>query len=220
MIDRRTFLICVTLIALMLAATAWRIIIPDDVLPVHDGAHPRTLSFLLFPACGAFVAGLLYWSGLRTSADAAKIRPWCKWGKFVSIGYCAVLLLLQGLLVVRSLGLHLPFPPSAVARTVLVLLGLMFVPAVNQMPKLPWLERGFWNLGPIYGPRYMRAQSRILLVFMIAVLSYSLALSPNMAGRPVLYVLLASAILFVQAIAWRRHLSRKWKLEQPAEHRV
>ncbi|HYX02553.1 MAG TPA: hypothetical protein VE963_10725, partial [Reyranella sp.] len=56
--------------------------------------------------------------------------------------------------------------------------------------------------------------SRILVVFMIAVIAYSLAAPPAMAGRLAVYVLLAAALLVVWSIAWRCHLGRKWRLEQ------
>ena len=71
------------------------------------------------------------------------------------------------------------------------------------------------DLGPIYGPRYMRTLSRILVVFMIAVIAYSLA-APPMGWRSALFILLAAALLVVWSIAWRCHLGRKWKLEQLA----
>ncbi len=71
-------------------------------------------------------------------------------------------------------------------------------------------------MGPIYGPRYMRIQSCVLVVFMIAVIAYSLVAPPTMAWRFVPYVLVAAALLVVWSIAWRLHLGRKWKLEQLA----
>jgi len=72
------------------------------------------------------------------------------------------------------------------------------------------------DLGPIYGPRYMRTQSRILVVFMMAVIAYSLAAPSTMGWRAAPHILLATALLVVWSIAWRRHLGRKWKLEQSA----
>jgi hypothetical protein len=87
------------------------------------------------------------------------------------------------------------------------------------MPKLPWFERRFapgGDLGPIYGPRYMRTQSRIVVVFMIAVTAYSLAAPPPVAWRSAPYILLATALLVVWSIIWRIQLGRKRKFDQLA----
>ena len=91
--------------------------------------------------------------------------------------------------------------------------------AINHMPKLPWFDSRFalgGDLGPIYGPRYMRTQSRALVAFMIAVIAYNLAAPPAMGWRPVPSILLATALFVAWSIAWRFHLGRKWKLEQLA----
>jgi hypothetical protein len=78
-IGRRTVLICVTLIALMLAGAVWRIIMPDD-WTVLDAQHraPFWLPFV-FPAGGAFVVGILYWSSPRASADFPRVQGWRTW---------------------------------------------------------------------------------------------------------------------------------------------
>jgi hypothetical protein len=148
----------------------------------------------------------------------SKVQPWRKWGKSLSITYCVGLLLLQGVLIVQSLGVAIPLDLSAIGRGLGVLLAIMCLLAINQMPKLPWFERRFapgGNLGPIYGPRYMRTQSRILVVFMIAVIAYSLAAPPTMAWRSASYILLAAALVVVWSITWRIQLGRRWRLRQP-----
>ena len=221
MIDRKTALACAVLVALMLALAVWRIITLDDgtTLAVHNGAALPSLLLFVFPASSALVVGALYWDGRGATADNAKLQPWRKWGKFLSIGYCGGLLLLQGVLVVASLGMDMPLDLSAIGRTLGILLAIMSLLAINQMPKLPWFERRVapgGDLGPIYGPRYMRTQSRILVVFMVAVIAYSLAAPSTMGWRSAPYILLATALLVVWSIAWRRHLGRKWKLEQSA----
>jgi hypothetical protein len=164
------------------------------------------------------VVGALYWSGRGATANDAKLQPWRKWGKFLSISYCGGLLLLQGVLVVRSRGVDvLPLDLSAVSRTLAVLMSIMSLLAINQMPKLPWFDSRFTlggDLGPIYGPRYLRTQSRALVAFMIVVIAYNLAAPPTMGWRAVPYILLATALFVVWSIAWRFHLGRKWKLEQ------
>ena len=122
------------------------------------------------------------------------------------------------MLIVGSLGLAIPFDLSAINRGLGLLLAIMCLVAINRIPKLPWFERRIapgGDLGPIYGPRYMRIQSWVLVVFMIAVIAYSLVAPPVVGWRAAAYVLLAAAIL-VWSIAWRVHLGRKWKLEQSA----
>lgn len=203
---------------MMLAAAVWRIIMVEDwtVLAVqHREAGLSWLPFF-FPAASAFVVGRLYWSSLRTSADVARVQRWRTWGAFFSISYCALLLLQQATIVVMStFGMH-PYL-WAIYRGLGVLLGIMILVAVNQSPKLPYFERRFapgGDLGPIYGPRYVRIKSRIGIVFVVAVIAFILAATPSMDWRPALFILLAAAFLPVWSIAWRRHLGRKWKLEQ------
>jgi hypothetical protein len=219
MIDRKTALASAALIALMLAAAAWRIDMLDDwtLLPVQNGAPLPSLLLFLFPACSALVVGAMYWDGLGARADDAKLEPWRKWGKSLSIGYCGGLLLLQGVLIVGSLDRYIPLDLSAIGRSLGLLLAIMSLLAIDRMPKLPWFEGRFapgGDLGPIYGPRYMRTQAKILVVFMIAVIAYSLVAPSTMGWRSASFILLATALLAVWSIACRLHLGRKWKLEQ------
>jgi hypothetical protein len=218
-IDRKTALASAALIVLMLVAAAWRIVMLDDwhTLVVQNEAPLPSLLLFLFPACSALVVGALYFDGRRARADDAKVRPWRKWAMSLSISYCGGLLLLQGVLIVRSLGLDIPLDLLAIGRAAGILLAIMCLLAINQIPKLPWFERRFapgGDLGPIYGPRYMRTQSRILVVFMIAVIAWSLSRPPTMAWRSAPSIILATALLVVWSIAWRFHLGRKWKGEQ------
>jgi hypothetical protein len=214
-IDRRTVPVCLTLIALMLAAAACRIIMLEDwtVLSVQH----RALLFV-WPAAGAF--GVLVLEQ-PSSADVARLQPWRTWGAFVSISYCALLLLFQAVLILMSVNIGMHLYLRAIARALGVLMGIMIIVAINQKPKLPYFERRFapgGDLGPIYGPRYERTGSRIAIVFMVAVIAFSLA-APSMGLRPTLFllvILLAAAFLLVWIIAWRRHLGRRWRLEQLA----
>jgi hypothetical protein len=218
-IDRTTALASAALIALMLVAGVWRIVMLDDwtTLAVQYEAPLPSLLLFLFPACGALVVGALYVDGRGARANDVKVQPWRKWARSLLISYCGGLLLLQGMLIVRSLGLDMPFDLSPIGRTAGVVLAIMCLLAINQMPKLPWFERKFapgGNLGPIYGPRYMRTLSRILVVFMIAVIAFSLTMPPTMAWRSARYILFATALLVVWSIAWHFHLGRKSKVEQ------
>jgi hypothetical protein len=219
MIDRKTALICAGLIVLMFAAAFWRILSPEVWPP--DTAWTRTIlpsvMLFVFPVASALVTGSLYWRSLRASADDPRFEPWQRWGTWVSISYCAGLSLLQCLLVAQSVGLHLP---PALGRTLGVLMMIMAVAAINQMPKLPWFERRLFSLGgelgPIYGPRFMRILSKALIAFLIATFAFSFAAPTPLAERSFPYILVATALFVLWSIAWRIRLGRKWRLERAA----
>ncbi|CCE12015.1 membrane hypothetical protein [Bradyrhizobium sp. STM 3843] len=218
MIDRRTALICGTLIALMLAGAMFWFIVPNDW--IVQAVQPRASlpSLFIFPACSAFVVGVLYGHGRGERTDSARNEPWRKWGATVSMSYCIVLLLAQALVIITRLDLGIHLELRAIYRALFVAVGIIFLLGVNQLPKLPYFERRVapgGNLGPVYGPRFMRIQSRLMFVFGIALIAYWLALPPHPGWHPTFYALVATICLFAQAIAWRRHLSRKWNLQQP-----
>ena len=219
MIDRKTALACAALIGLMLVAAVWRIIMRDHwtTLAVQNGAPWPLLRLFAFPACSALVVGALYWDSRGAKADEAKIQPWRQWAKSLSLSYCGGLLLLQGLVVVQSLGLAIPWDLSAIGRTLGVVMAVMCLLAINQIPKLPWFERRFapgGDLGPIYGPQYMRTQSTILVVFMLTVIAYELTVSSPTAWRSTPYILVATGCLGVWNVVWRCLLGRRWRLER------
>ena len=221
MTDRKTALVSATLIALMLVAAVWRINMLDNwtSLPIENETSFPSLLLFFFPACSVLVVGALRWDSPGAGADDAKIQPWRKWAESLAISYCGGLLLLQGVVIVRSLSIDTALDLSAAGRSLGVLLAIMCLLAINQMPKLPWFERRVapgGDLGPIYGPRYMRTQSRIVVVFMIAVITYSLAAPRPLAWHSAPYILLAAALLVCWSIIWRIQLGRKWKLERRA----
>ena len=210
---------CAGLISLMLVAAVWRMVTLEDwtTLMIQKGARLPSLLLLAFPACSALVVGALYWESHGAKVVEAKLEPWRQWSKSLSVSYCGGLLVLQGVLIVLSFGLDRFSDLSTIARSTALLLAIMSLLAINQMPKLPWFERRIapgGELGPIYGPRYMRSQSRILVVFMLAVIAYSLAAPTSMGWRSAAYILLATALLVVWSIALRVHLGHKWQLEQ------
>jgi hypothetical protein len=219
-IDRKTALLCAALTVLMLVMAVWRIITLEHwTIAGQNGVPLPSLRLLIFPACSAFVVGVLYWAGLRARADAAKVEPWRKWGAFVSISYCGGVLLMQAVLIIRSLKLDLPLHLSAISRTLGVTVAIMSLLAINQIPKLPYFERRLsigGDLGPIYGPRYMRTTSRILALFMIAAIAYLLAAAPSTAWHSTLFFFIATAFFMAWSAAWRLHLGRKWKRERLA----
>jgi hypothetical protein len=135
----------------------------------------------------------------------------------LGIGH-TLLLMLEAVLIVISVNLGAHSYLWAIYRALAVLVGIMALAAFNQLPKLPYFERRFapgGDLGPIYGPRYIRTQSRILIAFMVAWIAFILVWTPS---RPTLFILIAAAyaLLLVWLITWRRHLGRKWRLEQLA----
>jgi hypothetical protein len=218
MIGRKTLLACTALIAVMLAAAAWRIVTLDDWTTLTDkGTTVPSLLLLFFPACSALVVGSLYHNAVGATADAVKLRPWRQWGKLLALIYCAGMLALEAVLIAASDKLGVPWLP-AIARTLGIIMAIAALLSINRMPKLPYLEQTFGaglQLGPIYGPRYVRIVSRMLVVFMLALIAYSLVAAAWTGWRStVVVVLLATAGLTLWSIAWGRHLSRKWRLEQ------
>jgi hypothetical protein len=73
-IDRKTALASAALIALMLVAAVWRIILSSvwTTLPIQNGAPLSLLLLFFFPACSALVVGALYWERLAARADEAR----------------------------------------------------------------------------------------------------------------------------------------------------
>jgi hypothetical protein len=174
----------------------------------------QSLFLLVLPVSSAFFVGALYLSNLRARADVKKLDPWRKWGAFLSTGCCGGLLLIQVVPILGRLDI-LPSYLPAIGRTLAVMMPIMCLLAFNQAPKLPHFERRSivgWDLGPIYGPRYVRAVSRVLAVFMIAAIAHQLTLT---AGRSTPFPFsLAAAFVVAWSIAWRLHLVRKWKRRQ------
>jgi hypothetical protein len=212
MIDRKATLVCAALVVLMLVEAV------GHLLTQPDWTSVPALVLFAFPTASALVVAALYWSG-RGSADETKIAPWRQWGTSLAIVYCVGMLLMQSLATVRSLGLPLDLPVdlTALARAGGLVLSLVSLLAINKMPKLPWFERVAGpggELGPIYGPRYVRMVSRVLVVFMIAVITWSQSVTQPTPWQSAGYILAATALLVVWSLALRRHLSRKWQLER------
>ena len=210
MIDRKATLVCAVLVVLMLVAAV------GHLLTQPDWPTVPALVLFAFPAASALVVAALYWSG-RGAPDETKIEPWRRWGTSLAIVYCVGMFLMQSLATVRSLGFDLPVDLTALARAGGLVLSLVSLLAINKMPKLPWFERVAGpggELGPIYGPRYVRMVSRVLVVFMIAVITWSQSVTQPTPWQSAGYILAATALLVVWSLVTRRHFSRKWQLEQ------
>lgn len=93
MIDRKTALICASLVALMFAAAFWRITSPEEWPAQMAWARtlPPSVVLFMFPAFGALLTGTLYWKSFRPSADDPRFVPWQRWGKRFAINICAAL---------------------------------------------------------------------------------------------------------------------------------
>jgi hypothetical protein len=217
MIGRRTALVSAFLIALMLVAAVARIVLLDD-WPVL--ANQKALLWLMFlwPAVGAlFVAGL-YEMRRQTIAADAKVKPWYDWGNRLSIAICAGLLWVQGLLILQSLGLEVPALGSTAGYAIPAAMAIMTLLSINQMPKLPWFESKIYpagELGPSYGPRYMRVHSRIGVLYWVSMYGCLFVLSNHVP----IGIILITAIYLVWTRAVQLHYGRKWKLEQSEGHR-
>lgn len=213
MIDRKVALVCATLIALMLAAAVARIIfIHGSPIPANQETALLWQMFLL-PFSAAMLAVSLYSNGRRAIAIDAKFQPQYEWGTCLSIGICACLLLIQGLLILVSLDLQTAALVWMLGLAIVLPMAILVFQAINHMPKLPWFERRFFpagELGPIYGPRYVRANARIWIVCFVAATACVFAL-PKQAWP---YIPLALPLVLVESMVLGLHYRRKWELEQ------
>ena len=205
MIDRKTALTCAVLIALMLVAVVARIIfLPDRPIPAS-----LLWALLLLPINPVILVADQYATGRRATAGA-QVQPSYDSGKFLAIGVCACVLLIQGLQILQSLGHE---TPVWVGHSITIVTWAIVLLTIDQSAKLPWFERRGQRggeLGPIYGPRYMRANARIWLGCAIAVMAGFSALP----GQAAPYIALALLFPLVCSTALRRHYRGKWKLEQ------
>jgi hypothetical protein len=169
-INRRTVLICVPLIALMFAVAVWQIVILED------------WTLLAAPAVCTFVVGIAYLCDPPESADVATVQRQRRFAAFLSINSCAVMLLGQALLILTHDNHYNENLFMAVYRAFGVLAGIHLLVVGNQIPKVPSVEsRSFalvgGDLGPIYGPKYVqtiRTISMIIVVFGVAVIALTL----------------------------------------------
>jgi hypothetical protein len=227
MIDRKTALICASLVALMFAAAFWRITSPEEWPAQMAWARtlPPSVVLFIFPACSALLTGTLYRKSFRVSADDPRFEPWQRWGKRFAISICAGLPLAQGVFIAQSLGVHVP---PAIERTLGVLIMIVALLGINQIPKLPWFERRFIlgsELGPVYGPRFMRIMSKTVFVYMIAMFAaaftFQFVAPVTLAQRWGVPTILGATALFLMlfllwSIVWRIRLGRRWRHEQAA----
>jgi hypothetical protein len=215
MIDRKVALESAVLVALMLLAAVARIIfVHDSSIPANQEAALLWQTFLL-PINPALLVVTLYANGRRAIAAGAgaEVQPSYDWGKRLSIGCCAGTLLIQGQLILQSFGLQVPEFAVMVGYATAVAMSILVLMTINHTPKLPWLEGGSLpggKLGPIYGPRFIRANAKIWLLCFIIVMPCVLGL-PRQAW---LYILLAFASAFVWTTALRVHYGRRSKLGQ------
>jgi hypothetical protein len=215
MIDRKTALVSTSLIALMLVAAVVRIVVLDDwPRQANLDEALRLWQFFTFPFIAAMLVVSLYANGRRAIAVEAKVQPWYEWGRFLSIGVCLCLLAMQGLLVAISLGLQVPVLALVAAGSAILAAEVIIVmQAINQVPKLPWFERRFFpagELGPVYGPRFLRVTARIWVMCLIAAMACFFAL-PRHAWP---CIPLAFPFVLAGTKALQRHYRRRSKLEQ------
>jgi hypothetical protein len=204
MIDCKTALTCAVLIALMLVAVVARIIfLPDRPIPAS-----LLWALFLLPINPVLLVAGLYATGRRATAGA-QVQPSHDSGKFFAIGGCACVLLIQGLQILQSLSLE---TPVWVGHSITIVNWAIVLLTIDQSAKLPWFERRGrrGELGPIYGPRYMRANVRIWLGCAVAVMAGFSALP----GQAASYIALALLFPLVCSTALRHHYRGKWKLEQ------
>jgi hypothetical protein len=212
MIDRKTAQMCAALIALMLAAAVARIVLGSPIPATQAAA--LLPQFFSLPFIAAILVASLYHSGRRAIAIETEVQPRFELGKRLTIGLFACMLLIQGLQIFITLDLQVPAPVLAAVGCAIVLkMVSILLRAINQLPKLRWFEhRGLpaGELGPIYGPRYMRAHARIWIVCLLAAMAGFLALPM----RAWFYIPLALPLVQLWTMGLLLRYSRKWKLDR------
>jgi hypothetical protein len=152
----------------------------------------------------------LYANGRRALAAEARVQPWYASGKRLAIGLCACVLLVQGQQILQSLGLQAPVSAGRAIAIVAVIIGLL---TMNEIPKLPWFERRFGaggELGPIYGPRYLRAYGRIWVMGFMAMMACFFVPPADAWG----YIPFASLVPAVCVMVVQRYYRRRLWLDQ------
>ncbi|CCD99698.1 hypothetical protein [Bradyrhizobium sp. STM 3809] len=220
MIDRRTTLLSGALVVVMVLAAAVRMLFIHGSSLAASQETPLLWQICLLPVIAASLVVGLAANGRRTPALGAKAQTSLSWGRRLSIGCCLSLLLIQALLIVTSLGLPptlwfgLP-PLDWLGWGVVIAMMALVLQALNQMPKLPWLGQRpglAGDLGPIYGPRYMRANARIWFVCLVTLLPCICA-APRLAW---VFVLIAMPTALVWTKTLQIRYGRRWQVEQSA----
>ncbi|WP_284424113.1 hypothetical protein [Bradyrhizobium sp. SSBR45G] len=207
------------MVALMVLAAVVRVAFIHGAVLVARQETPLLWQICLLPIIAALLVLSLYANGRHPPVSAgAKAQPSYELGQRLSIGCCLSLLLIQGLLILTSL--DLPLTPWLglplvhwIGLAVVIAMVALVLQALDQTPKLPWFDRKLYpagELGPIYGPRYMRARAKIWLLCLVILLPCIYA-GPRLAW---LSVLIAFAIAFVWDMTLQVHYGRRWKIEQ------
>ena len=203
MIDRSTFRTVMALVAIMLAAAAWRVSMLSDWtrLPRYgaDGvALPPGNSAALLISPGLIVFFLIVMAvGRRMSTASDRDRaPWRKWARLNLIGFVAICAAQQAYIIARSLGLMTALSPALYARTLFVVSGLLLLVIGNVMPKLPWLGSRIWffNLDRDQGAQLQRLRGWLVVALGLFVTLGGLFL-PLKIVPPLLFSLWTAAAI-------------------------
>lgn len=174
MIDRKAYWISGALVAAMLTATIWRIVLLPDwtQIPFFGAGRVAVLMLFCAPFCVIFVVGQLAFRGWISKGSKDVKQSWVRWGSSTLIVYSVICAALQFVILARSLGIAKTLDEVTVVRTGFVLLGALLVVMGNQLPKLPWLETRIkiLRLDAAQGATVLRYRGWITVVVGIGVI--------------------------------------------------
>lgn len=205
MIDRRALWICLLAVAAMFAADFWRLsLLPDwHHVPAEGPGNARTMPvFAIFfgPTVLLFSLGLVFARRWLRSGTPEAVRHWRRSNGLVALSNAGMMSLLQGFMLARSLGLLQSIDRLAVARTCLVIAGLVFIAAGNTLPKAPWLKARFGALDSWQWNRHLRFSGR-MMVAMGLLFAAVMPFMPVTLLRP---VAITAALIMLVATQWHR----------------
>jgi hypothetical protein len=173
MIDRKAYWVSGALVAAMLTATIWRVVLLPDwtQIPAFGAGRAAVLMFFCAPFCVIFVGGGLIFKGWISKGSKDVKQSWVRWGSSLLIVYSLICTALQFVILARSLGMAQTLNEVTVVRTGFVLLGALLVVIGNELPKLPWLETRtkILRLDAAQGAKFLRFRGWIAVVIGLCV---------------------------------------------------
>lgn len=170
MIDRKALWTPLLLVAVMMAAAAWRFsLLPDwHHLPLNGPGGGRTINGLMLfwgPAMLLLATALLYARKWYLSGPEESLKSWGLWCHRTLLIQGLVVALMQAFMIARSLGIGTSLDRLAVSRAFLAMTGLILVAMGNALPKMPWLGTRirFLRLDPWQWNQHLRLAGRMLV---------------------------------------------------------
>jgi hypothetical protein len=195
MIDRKGLWILILLFLAMTAAAIWRLsLLPDwhhMPMPTPTGLVAKS-GLVLFIQPLALLFGIAVFAAQKwlVSGPDEALAAWSRRTKLLPVLMGVITPLMQAFIISRSLGYGLGLDAQAIARTIMVVTGILVILHGNVRPKLPRLSKRFalLDLDPWQSARNSRFTGRITVVMGLALIAAAVLL-PLRAVTPVILVL-------------------------------